>query len=73
VVLLAGSAALLALGTPRGTIFASALLGYAAARLAIDPLRERQTHAKARRPMALAAFLACSVLASSLGWLASGH
>jgi prolipoprotein diacylglyceryltransferase len=71
-VLLAGSAALLAVHTPRGTIFAFALVGYAAARLAIDPLRERQTHAKARRPVALAAFLACSVLASALGWLATG-
>ncbi|HWF71672.1 MAG TPA: prolipoprotein diacylglyceryl transferase family protein, partial [Mycobacterium sp.] len=73
VVLLAGSTALLALGTPRGTIFAFALVGYAAARVVIDPLRERQTHAKARRPVALAAFLACSVLASGLGWLATGR
>lgn len=71
-ILLAGSAALLAVGTPRGTIFAFALVGYAAARLVIDPLRERATDASAGRPVALAAFLACSVLASALGWLATG-
>lgn len=73
VVLLAGSTALLALGTPHGTISAFALAGYAAARVVIDRLRERQSHATARRPVALAAFLACSVLASGLGWLATGR
>lgn len=73
VVLLTGSAALLALSTPRGTIFAFALVGYAAARLVIDPLRERPTDISAGRPVALAAFLACSVLASALGWLATGR
>jgi len=73
VVLLAGSAALLVAGTPRGTIFAFALVGYAAVRVAIDPLRERPIYAEARRPVALAAFFACSVLASALGWLATGH
>ena len=72
VVLLTGSAALLALGTPRGTIFAFALVGYAAARLVIDPLRERPAYESSTRPVALAAFLACSVVASALGWLATG-
>jgi prolipoprotein diacylglyceryltransferase len=72
VVLLAGSVALLALGTPRGTIFAFAFVGYAAARLVIDPLRERPAHESSTRPVALAAFLACSVVASALGWLATG-
>jgi phosphatidylglycerol:prolipoprotein diacylglycerol transferase len=71
-VLLGGSATLLAVGAPRGTIFGFALVGYAAARLAIDPLRERPTYASSGRPVALAAFLACSVLASALGWLATG-
>src|SRR3984957_5229166 len=49
-ILLAGSATLLTVGVPRGTIFAFALTGYAAARLAIDPLRERPTHESAARP-----------------------
>ena len=71
-ILLAGSATLLAVGTPRGTIFAFALVGYAAARLAIDPLRERPTRASAGRPVALATFIACSVLAAGLGWLVTG-
>jgi phosphatidylglycerol---prolipoprotein diacylglyceryl transferase len=71
-VLLCGSAALLEIGTPRGTIFVFALVGYAAARFAIDPLRERSTDGAVGRPVALAAFLACSVLASALGWLATG-
>jgi phosphatidylglycerol---prolipoprotein diacylglyceryl transferase len=71
-VLLAGSAALLAANVPRGTIFVFALVGYAAARLAIDPLRERPTYSRAGRPMALATFVACSVLASGVGWLAMG-
>jgi phosphatidylglycerol:prolipoprotein diacylglycerol transferase len=71
-VLLAGSATLLVVGTPRGTIFAFALIGYAAARLAVDPLRERPTHESAARPVALATFVACSVLASGVGWLAMG-
>jgi prolipoprotein diacylglyceryltransferase len=68
-ILLAGSSTLLAVGTPRGTIFAFALTGYAAARVAIDPLRERPTHASAGRPVALATFIACSVVASALGWV----
>jgi phosphatidylglycerol---prolipoprotein diacylglyceryl transferase len=72
-VLLAGSAALLVVGVPRGTIFAFALVGYAAARLAIDPLRERSTDPQAGRPVALATFVACSVLASGVGWLAMAH
>lgn len=72
-VLLGGSAALLAVGTPRGTIFAFALTGYAGARLAIDPLRERPEPKAVARPLALAAFLACSVLASALGWFATGR
>lgn len=72
-VLLGASAALLALHSPRGTIFAFALAGYAGARFAIDPLRERPAGIAAGRPVALAAFLACSVLASALGWLATGR
>ena len=72
-VLLGGSGALLALAAPRGTIFAVALTGYAGARLAIDPLRERPLRIAAGRRVALAAFLACSLLlASALGWLATG-
>jgi phosphatidylglycerol:prolipoprotein diacylglycerol transferase len=72
VILLAGSATLLAVGTPRGTIFTFALTGYVGARLAIDPLRERPTYSRAGRPVALATFLACSVFASAVGWLATG-
>lgn len=72
VILLAGSATLLTVGTPRGTVFAFGLVGYSAARLVIDPLRERPTQASAPRPLALATFVACSVLASGLGWLATG-
>ena len=71
-VLLGGSAALLAVGTRRGAIFAVALAGYAGARLAIDPLREPPTRASAGRPVALATFIACSVLAAGLGWLVTG-
>jgi phosphatidylglycerol:prolipoprotein diacylglycerol transferase len=70
-VLLGGSAALLALAAPRGTIFAFALAGYAGARLAIDPLRERPPGIAAGRRVALAAFVACSVLASAVGWVAT--
>jgi phosphatidylglycerol---prolipoprotein diacylglyceryl transferase len=70
--LLSGSATLLEIGTPRGTIYVFALAGYAGARFAIDPLRERSTDGAVGRPVALAAFLACSVLASALGWLATG-
>jgi prolipoprotein diacylglyceryltransferase len=70
-ILLAGSAALLMAGTPRGTIFVSALVGYVAVRLALDPLRERPTQASAGRPVALATFLALSVLAAGVGWFAT--
>ena len=70
-VLLAGSATLLKVGAPRGTIFVFALVGYAAARLAVDPLRERPTPANAERPVALATFLVCSALAAGVGWLAT--
>jgi phosphatidylglycerol---prolipoprotein diacylglyceryl transferase len=70
--LLAGSAALLAVGTPRGTIFAFALVGYAATRFAIDPLRERPTDGGVGRPVALASFVACSLLAASVGWFVTG-
>ncbi len=70
-ILLAGSAALLVAGTPRGTIFVSALVGYVAVRLALDPLRERPTQASAGRPVALATFLALSVLAAGVGWFAT--
>ena len=69
VILLAGSAALLAIGPPRGTVFVFALVGYAAARFAVDPLRERPNRDAAGRPVALATFLACSLLAAGLGWL----
>jgi phosphatidylglycerol---prolipoprotein diacylglyceryl transferase len=72
-VLLCGSAALLEIGTPRGAIFVFAVVGYAAARVAIDPLRERSTDGAVGRPVALAAFLACSVLVSALSWLATGR
>jgi phosphatidylglycerol---prolipoprotein diacylglyceryl transferase len=72
-VLLAGSAALLMVGTPRGTIFVSALVGYVTVRLAVDRLRERSTDSRAGRPVALATFLACSVLASGVGYLVAGH
>lgn len=72
-VLLGGPAALLAVDAPRGTIFVFAVTGYAAARLVIDRLRERPTDASAGRPVALAAFLVCSVLASAAGWLAAGR
>jgi phosphatidylglycerol:prolipoprotein diacylglycerol transferase len=68
--LLALSAALLAVNAPRGTIFVAALIGYAGARFAIDPLRQRPPSIAAGRRMALTAFITCSVLASGLGWLA---
>jgi phosphatidylglycerol---prolipoprotein diacylglyceryl transferase len=71
-VLLAGSLALLALGAPRGTIFASALGGYAAVRLAFDRLRQRSPRSAASHRLALSTFLACSVIASAVGWLAVG-
>ena len=70
--LLGVSAALLAVGTPRGTIFGSALVGYVAIRVAIDPLRERPTDGGAGRSAALAAFVGCSLLAAGLGWLVAG-
>jgi phosphatidylglycerol:prolipoprotein diacylglycerol transferase len=70
--LLGGSAVLLAVGAPHGTICGFALAGYAATRFAIDPLRERPTNSRAGRPVALGAFIACSVLASAVGWLATG-
>jgi phosphatidylglycerol:prolipoprotein diacylglycerol transferase len=73
VVLLSGSMALLAVGAPRGAIFAVALVGYAGARLAIDPLREPPPRIAAGRRVALAAFLACTTLASVVGWLATGR
>ncbi|WP_428342084.1 prolipoprotein diacylglyceryl transferase [Mycobacterium sp.] len=69
--LLGAAAALLAVGPPRGTIFAFALLGYVAIRLAIDPLRERPTGGGAGRATALAAFVGCSLLAAGLGWFVS--
>ena len=69
--LLVGSAALLALSAPRGTILVAALIGYAGARLAIDPLRQRPPSIAAGRRTALTVFIACSVLASAAGWLAT--
>ena len=69
-VLLAVSASLLAAGASRGTIFALALVGYSVARFAIDPLRERPPRIAAGRRSALAAFLACSIMAAAAGWLA---
>jgi phosphatidylglycerol:prolipoprotein diacylglycerol transferase len=72
VLLLAVSVALLVLGVARGTIFAVALVGYVGARYAIDPLRERPPQMATGRRAALAAFLACSVLASAVGWFATG-
>jgi phosphatidylglycerol---prolipoprotein diacylglyceryl transferase len=67
--LLAGSAGLLALGAPRGTIFAFGLVGYGSVRLGLDRLREPSPSACASHRAALAAFLACSLAASAVGWL----
>ncbi len=72
VVLLAVSTSLLALDVPRGTIFVVALTGYAGVRFSVDPLRERPPTIAAGRRTALAVFVACSVLASAVGWLATG-
>jgi phosphatidylglycerol---prolipoprotein diacylglyceryl transferase len=69
--LLAGCATLLMVGTPRGTIFVFGLVGYATLQFAIDPLRERPTRSSAGRPVALATFLALSVLAAGVGWFAT--
>ena len=70
--LLAGSAALLALGAPAGTIFAFGLAGYACVRFALDRLREPSPRSRVSHRVALSAFLTCSVLASAVGWLATG-
>jgi energy-converting hydrogenase Eha subunit B len=69
--LLVQSAVLLAVNAPRGTILVAALIGYAGARLAIDPLRQRPPSIAAGRRMALTVFVTCSVLASAMGWLAT--
>lgn len=70
--LLAVSTALLAFDVPRGTIFVVALTGYAGARFAIDPLRQRPPIIAASRRTALAVFVVGAVLASAVGWLATG-
>ncbi|TPG28216.1 prolipoprotein diacylglyceryl transferase [Mycolicibacterium hodleri] len=70
--LLAVSTALLALDAPRGTIFVVALTGYAGARLAIDPLRQRPPTIATGRRTALAVFVIGAVLASAVGYFATG-
>jgi len=70
--LLAASASLLELGAPRGTIFGFGLVGYAGVRFALDRLREPSLRSSVSHRVALSAFLGCSLLASALGWLATG-
>lgn len=70
--LLGASVLLLELGAPRGTIFGVALAGYACVRFALDRLRAPSPSSNASHRLALAAFVACSLAASSVGWLASG-
>jgi prolipoprotein diacylglyceryltransferase len=70
--LLAGSAALLELRSPPGTIFCFGLAGYACVRLGLDRLRVRSPLASASHRLALSAFLGCSLLASAIGWLLTG-
>lgn len=70
--LLTGAFAILDLGAPRGTIFGYGLAGYACARVALDRLREPSPRSSVSHRLALSAFLGCSVLASAVGWLATG-
>jgi prolipoprotein diacylglyceryltransferase len=70
-VLLGTSALLLTLGAPRGTIFGVGLAGYACVRFALDRLRVPSPSSHVSHRLALAAFVACSLVASSLGWLAT--
>jgi phosphatidylglycerol:prolipoprotein diacylglycerol transferase len=69
--LLGGAAALLFSAAPHGTIFAFALTGYGGARLALDRLREPYAPGVASYRLMLAAFLACSLAAAAIGWIAS--
>jgi phosphatidylglycerol:prolipoprotein diacylglycerol transferase len=68
-VLLAGSASLLVLHAPRGTIFAFGLAGYASVRLALDRLRAPAARSVTSQRAALATFLACSAAIFVAGWL----
>jgi phosphatidylglycerol:prolipoprotein diacylglycerol transferase len=70
--LLGGSAALLELRLPPGTIFGFGLAGYACVRLALDRLRVPSPRSSVSHRVALSAFLGCSLLASAAGWLVIG-
>lgn len=69
--LLGGAAALLLSPAPHGTIFAFVLTGYGCARFALDRLREPPAPGVASYRLMLAAFLACSLGAAAIGWIAS--
>jgi phosphatidylglycerol---prolipoprotein diacylglyceryl transferase len=71
-VLLGTSVALLEAGVPRGTIFGVGLAGYAGVRLVLDRLRVPSPSSHASHRLALSAFITCSVLAATVGWLMSG-
>jgi phosphatidylglycerol:prolipoprotein diacylglycerol transferase len=70
--LLGASGALLMLGAPRGTIFGVGLAGYACVRFALDRLRAPSPGSHVSHRVALSAFVACSLVASTVGWLATG-
>ncbi len=72
VLLLACSAALLELRAPPGTIFGVGLAGYACVRLTLDRWREPSPRSRVTHRVALLAFLACSVVAIAVGWVATG-
>ena len=70
--LLAGSAALLLVHAPRGTIFVFGVLGYATVRIGLDRLRETSPRSRLSRSAAVRTFVAVSVVASAVGAAASG-
>lgn len=69
--LLGAGFAMLAAGAPTGSLFGSALAGYACARLALDPLRELEPPRTASHRCLLVLFVLCSVIAVLSGLLLS--
>jgi phosphatidylglycerol:prolipoprotein diacylglycerol transferase len=69
--LLAAAFGMLSARLPPGTIFVFAFLGYSSFRVAFDGLRERPSPGFAGFRPLLAAFLACSMVAWLIGWLAT--
>jgi phosphatidylglycerol:prolipoprotein diacylglycerol transferase len=72
VLLLAGSASLLAAGAPRGAVFVFGLAGYGCARLGLDRLRERPIPSATTHAGALTIFLTGSLVVFAAGWLVVG-